>query len=138
MKINPWGCVMLLLLSPFGLGQNAGSRKHNAFLQQPTCPLTAIRHTGASVVLRNTSGKLIVSYTFACFERRGKTYLQTDRFSPSVDALAPGKVTGDAAFDATPLNSCKSSKWLLGICSVRFADGSEWKTEWPGVTPGNP
>jgi hypothetical protein len=97
-----------------------------SFLEQPGCPLNAVRGGGSAFVLKNVSDKQIASYALACFTRTGKKYKPITTFDASEGSIDPGGFTSEGGFDAAPPNACRSRKSLVGVATVRFADESSW------------
>jgi hypothetical protein len=138
MKYPFRSCIgVVVVLTTLSLAQSDRAEIHRSFLHQNGCPLEAISSRGSAVVLKNVSNKSIVSYALACFAPRGKKFETVVTFDASQASVAPGGFTSDGGFDASPLNQCKSRKWLLGISEATFTDKSSWKTPWSAGNAGD-
>jgi hypothetical protein len=119
-------CIGVAALVVCTLAQSADVHQaRQSILRQPGSPL---KQSGAMLVLRNVSDKRIVSYVLACFARSQKKYSLTRSFDESEESIGPGEFTSVGGFDATPFNVCRSQTSLLGVASVKFADGSSWQS----------
>jgi hypothetical protein len=101
-------------------------RNGQYFLEQAGCPFELVSDKGSTVVLRNKSTERVVSYSLACFAKKGQSYESTFEFATEEASTEPGEFASQGGLDATPLNVCKSRAWLLGVFRATFTEGRAW------------
>lgn len=135
MKLLPWRFVIVIGLLGCVFAQSSRVRD-SAVIEQQDSPLAFSQWKGSAVVVKNLSRKQIARFQLVCVARTGKKYDVLDTFDPSEDRIDPGSFGSEGGFDATPLNVCRSKKGLLAVATVRFSDGTEWKTHLTRSTDG--